>query len=135
MRFAATILLISIGLVGCQYIEEKPEPEKPTTVARMVGRVASIHESDGFVLVEGFGDTRLGDGLLLTTKGPMGRTASLMVTGEKLGRYSAADIKAGELEVGDAVYAQPFETEEDEESFTGDLQPVPAQNMPMQIPR
>lgn len=61
--------------------------------------------------MEGFGSLKLGEGLLLSTRGQEERTATLVVSGERLGRFAAADLKAGDVAVGDAVYARPIMAE------------------------
>ncbi len=104
-------LILSIAACGWFSDEEpEPEPEGP----RLVGRVASVHADHGFVLVQGFDDVKLADGSMLTSRGEDERSASLLVTGERAGRYSAADVKAGTVEVGDAVFARPKVAEEGE---------------------
>lgn len=60
-----------------------------------------------FVLIQAYGPWHVPDGATLTTRGPDERTANLMVTGEKLGQFAAADIRSGEVAVGDAVFLQP----------------------------
>jgi hypothetical protein len=72
--------------------------------------VASVHAKEGFVLIEGYGEVVPAAGLLVTTRGE-GRAATLSVTGERSGRYAAADIKGGEVAVGDAAYGRPVREE------------------------
>lgn len=105
------IPMLCLALSACGWFSEEesePEPEGP----RLVGRVASVHGEDGFVLVQGFDDLKLGEGLILTTRGEEDRAASLVVTGERAGRYAAADVKGGTVEVGDAVFARPAPDED-----------------------
>lgn len=102
---------ICLVLTACGWFdgpEEAVEPEGP----RLVGRIASVHADQGFVLVQGFDELKLGEGLLLTTRGEDDRAASLVVTGERAGRYTAADLKGGSVEVGDPVFARPKAEEE-----------------------
>lgn len=87
----------------------KPQdaPKKPTTTApKLVGRIASIPSDKRFVLIQSYGKWETESGAILTTLGPDSRTANLRVTGEKLGEFAAADVQSGEVEKGDAVYAQ-----------------------------
>lgn len=86
----------------------KPEDEKKSPVAegpKLVGRIASIPADKRFVLIQSYGKWEMETGAVLTTRGPEERTANLRVTGEKLGDFAAADIQAGTLEKGDAVYS------------------------------
>jgi hypothetical protein len=95
-------------MVACG-VGEDEEPEAPATTApRLVGRIASVHRSEGFALVENLGNLKLEQGLLLSTRGEERRTATLVVSGERLERFAAADIKSGDVSVGDAVYARPL---------------------------
>ncbi|MCU0795265.1 MAG: hypothetical protein MUF31_04935 [Akkermansiaceae bacterium] len=103
MNFRA-LLLLSFCWVSCA---DKPEEEESSpTAPKLIGRVASVHEKEGFVLIEGYGEFTPGSGLLVTTRGE-GRSATLVVTGERSSRYAAADIKGGEVKVGDAAYGRP----------------------------
>ena len=113
---------LCLFLPACGWFGEEEEVEEPTG-PQLVGRIAAVHEEHGFVLVQGFNDLKLGVGLLLTTQGEGDRTGSLMVTGERSGRYSAADIKSGDFEVGDAVFARPKREEKVPE--IGNTQKVP----------
>ena len=106
-------MLVAFSMGACGWFgEEEEEKEVSKTAPRLVGRVASIHESEGFVLIENFRSLTLGEGLLLSTRGEEGRASTLVVSGEKMGRYAAADLKSGTLEVGDEVYARPLLAEE-----------------------
>ncbi|MCH7227722.1 hypothetical protein [Haloferula sp. A504] len=120
-RFPSFLLCLLLSSCGW-FSEEEEEVEEPSG-PQLVGRVAAVHADHGFVLVQGFNDLKLGVGLLLTTQGEGDRVGSLMVTGERSGRYSAADIKAGDIEVGDAVFARPKREEEGPEA--GNTQKVP----------
>lgn len=102
-----------------QKSEEKTASERPI----LVGRVSSIPADRMFVLIQSFGSWNVDTGSILTTQGPDGRAANLLVTGEKLGQYAAADIQSGSLEIGDGVYAvtkipRPLEAPAEEEPKT-----------------
>ena len=99
--------LTTVFLAACA--SQSPEPETNTrgTKPELVGRVASLSPDGRFVLVQSYGPWRVEPGSTLTTRGPEGRTANLLVTGEKLGQYAAADIRSGALASGDAVYFLP----------------------------
>lgn len=105
-------IVFAMGSCGWFAGEEDDEPISKTA-PRLVGRVASIHEAEGFVLVESFRSMTLGEGLLLSTRGDEGRLATLVVSGERMGRFAAADLKSGNLTVGDEVYARPMLAEEE----------------------
>jgi|GEM_PF-890778 len=99
-----------ISFISCAAFHSKPNPQPPeksnsTSVGpELIGRVASIPADRRFVLVQSYGKLKLEVGQILTTRGPDQRTANLLVTGESLGEFSAADVQAGLIEVGDAVY-------------------------------
>ncbi len=108
------LTMVSCGFIGGDKGDE--EKERPSATApKLVGRIASINEKERFVLIEGYGEWRLGDDLLLSSFGGENeRSATLMVSGERMGRYTAADWKSGELKVGDQVYARPLKEVEPE---------------------
>jgi hypothetical protein len=81
---------------------ERPAAEGP----ELVGRIASIPADKRFVLIQRYGSWNIEAGTILTTRGLEERTANLLVTGEKLGQFAAADIQSGIVEIGDAVYSQ-----------------------------
>ncbi|MEM1082893.1 MAG: hypothetical protein AAGI48_02130 [Verrucomicrobiota bacterium] len=115
--FRLAMLACLIALPGCGFFGddvEEPEATAPTA-PRLVGRIASVNEAQRFVLVEGFGEWRLGEGLLLSSVGPASeRTASLIASGERMGRFAAADWKSGDVQVGDQVYARPLKVRDGE---------------------
>jgi hypothetical protein len=80
----------------------KPAPDPP----KIVGRVASIPADKRFVLIQSYGKWNIGTGTILTTRGEDERSANLLVTGEALGEFAAADVQSGSVEVGDAVYSR-----------------------------
>ena len=71
---------------------------------RIVGEIASVHAVEKFVLikryVQGGG---FGQDTLIASVSPEGVTCSLALTGERLGRYYAADIQEGNPSKGDVV--------------------------------
>ncbi len=72
--------------------KENPQDHAP----KLVGRV----------LIQSYGTWKIGQGELLTTRGPEERSANLLVTGESLGQFAAADLQSGTVEIGDAVYSR-----------------------------
>ena len=100
---AFTLLLSGCGLFGGKMDKE----EKPSTDApKLVGRIASIPADKRFVLIQSYGSWKVAQGELLTTRGPEERSANLLVTGESLGQFAAADLQSGAVEIGDAVYSR-----------------------------
>lgn len=107
----SALLLIALLCLGCAgEPDEETKPGAPPP--RLVGRVASVHEHDGFVLVEGYGEVTLIQGVTLLTRGGENRAGTLEVTGERQGRFVAADVKGGEVAVGDGTYIRVAETPE-----------------------
>jgi hypothetical protein len=82
--------------------KENPQDHAP----KLVGRIASIPPDKRFVLIQSYGTWKIGQGELLTTRGPEERSANLLVTGESLGQFAAADLQSGTVEIGDAVYSR-----------------------------
>jgi hypothetical protein len=81
-----------------------PKPKAPTG-PELVGRVASIAPDRKFVLIQSLEAWKQPAGAVLTTRGIEDRSANLLVTGEALGQFAAADIQSGNVEIGDAVYS------------------------------
>jgi hypothetical protein len=83
--------------------EEKGKKGDPAAL-RIVGEIASVHAVEKFVLikryVQGGG---FGQDILIASVSPEGVTCSLALTGERLGRYYAADIQEGKPSKGDVV--------------------------------
>jgi hypothetical protein len=106
----AFICLLSVFVVSCADDEDdKPIPidkTGKTVPPKLVGRIASVPADNRFVLIQSYGNWNISSGTILTTRGPEDRTANLLVTGEAMGQYAAADLQAGTLKVGDAVYSR-----------------------------
>jgi hypothetical protein len=127
------IALFACSLVSCGMLKpaktenpvEKPKVDPP----KLVGRIASIPADKRFVLIQSYGKWNIGTGTILTTRGENDRTANLLVTGESLDQFAAADLKSGTLEVGDAVYSrhvpQPSEPSSVPKAPSPSLAPVP----------
>lgn len=102
--------LIAATLSNCTLFKKSPDkqdPDKPKTEApKLVGRVASIPPDRKFVLIQSYGPWKSDAGAILTTRGPENRAANLLVTGEKLGDFAAADLQSGTVEIGDGVYSR-----------------------------
>ncbi len=102
--------LLALFVVSCADDEDdKPIPIDKTGATippKLVGRIASVPSDKRFVLIQSYGDWKIGADTILTTRGPDERTANLLVTGEALGQHAAADLQSGALDVGDAVYSR-----------------------------
>jgi hypothetical protein len=112
MEFRFLILLPVIGCLthgSCawQKAKAKPAAKAPAAQAKLVGRIASLPADRRFVLIQSYGVWTVATGAVLVARGPDERTANLLVTGEALGQFAAADIQSGTLEVGDAVFFLP----------------------------
>lgn len=97
-------------LAGCSWFgggksnseDENPADKRP----QLVGRIASIPAGNKFVLIQSYGIWKIETGTILTTRGPDERSANLLVTGEAMGQFAAADLQSGTVEIGDAVYSR-----------------------------
>jgi hypothetical protein len=111
-------VLANCGLLGKTFAkdgkddtkkEESAEAELPPV--RLVGEIASLHREEGFVLIHRYAQGNFGKDGLLSSMSPDGTTASLRLTGERLGRYFAADIQEGSPSQGDLVIARRLPAE------------------------
>ena len=128
LRLLPLLALALAGLSSCSLLkkDEEEKPEVSATKPSLVGRVASVQEGSGFVLIESYGPWKVPDGGLLSGIGKEGRTSNLVATGEKLGQFSAADIRSGVAKVGDSVYYRPIK----EESGPGTSVETPSPSQP-----
>ena len=111
------VLILATGLTGCGLLGRlfKRDGRKPAKGSeqvgkgmkepsmRSVGEIASVHTGEGFVLIRRFAQGRFGTGDLVASFNPDGTTSSLRLTGERLGRFNAADIQEGTPRKGDVV--------------------------------
>ncbi|MBK1791541.1 hypothetical protein [Persicirhabdus sediminis] len=115
----------SAGLVcscGGNEEEEKPVSSQPRSV--LVGRVASVNKQGQHVQIRRYGSWRIPFGAIVTSQGDNGRMASLQPSRERLGEYISADIRSGEVEVGDGVYVmQLVDSESEAQSLTPKVAP------------
>ncbi|MFY7818194.1 MAG: hypothetical protein ACOVRB_07500 [Akkermansiaceae bacterium] len=100
------IVLLSSLLVSCASKNKDAEDQKPgeRETTQLVARVQSRPGTKDFVLLEAYGKWTLDEGVILYSYGNDGRSATLVTSGEKLGQFVAADVKSGDVAVGDAVY-------------------------------
>jgi len=136
MKILCVALLISL-VSSCankkQPVEKKPKEEKEY-IDKLVGRVLSYDADSAIVLIQAYGKWRVAEGEIVYTRGPEGRTASILPTGESTGHYVAADYRSGELQGGDGVYWRQRNervdssggdtSEQESESTTRDTPPV-----------
>ena len=102
-KVALSSLLVFCFLSACGSSPKEVEVGKPIQEIRLAGRVQRVNSSSGFVLIRRYGGWRVGDDEIVESRGE-GRTANLLPSGERLGEHIAADVRSGEVEVGDAVY-------------------------------
>jgi len=109
MKSVAVLALASALLFPSCATEDEPIPVDKTGEMlrpKLVGRVATVPSDKRFVLIQSYGEWKVAAGSVLTTRGTHDRTANLLATGEAMGQYAAADVRAGEVMVGDAVYSR-----------------------------
>jgi len=98
---------LAVILAGCATSEKGEEEQQSTKRPVLVGRVASMPKGQDFVLLQSYGAWSVPPGVPVYCVGPEGRLANLLPTGEKMGQFLAADLRDGEVQVGDAVYYRP----------------------------
>jgi hypothetical protein len=132
-----SILAIAmLALPACGWFKGKnqdPPKDPPSPSApELVGRIASIPPEKRFVLIQSYGKWNVSTGTILTTRGAENRSANLLVTGESLGQFAAADLRSGSVEVGDAVYSRhvPKPDEPSESSATPAASSPPLPEIP-----
>jgi len=127
LRLFPLLAVLLAGLSSCSlFKDEEEKPAESETKPKLVGRVASVPAGNDFVLIEAYGAWKVPDGGLLSGIGTEGRTSNLVATGEKLGQFSAADIRSGVAKVGDSVYYRPIK----EESGPGNHVETPSPSQP-----
>ncbi|MFT5633541.1 MAG: TM2 domain-containing membrane protein YozV [Rubritalea sp.] len=111
----AVVVLVGVCFLSSCVVSKTVEVEKVEQAQRdkLVARVASVNVVANYVLIQRFGRLVIPEDSMLYTLGSNARednnTASIKVTGERLGQFLAADITSGTLVVGDAVYLRTFE--------------------------
>jgi hypothetical protein len=92
------------GKAMAQGQDEEKDQESASASLRVVGEIASVHLVEEFVLIKRYVQGgKFGQGTLIASVSPGGVTSSLALTGERLGRYYAADIQEGRPSKGDVV--------------------------------
>ncbi len=105
MKRLCILLTLILGACANEPENSKPSPPK-TTGPQLVGRIASFPADKKFVLIQSYGRWNIQSGTILTTRGDNDRSANLLVTGESLGQFAAADVQSGQVKIGDAVYSR-----------------------------
>jgi hypothetical protein len=127
IKLMLNILLMLFVLSGCGSSPPKEEPPKEAVSKRLAGRVQRVNKASQFVLIRRYGYWRVDEGDIVVTSGE-GRAANLLPTGEKLGEHIAADIRSGEVEVGDSVYIRKILTSKKAKPSGEVEKPVPIEN-------
>lgn len=116
MRAIFAVSLHVFVLSSCNFFQKK-EPEAPKkSPIRILGEVTSVHPAQEFVLFKRYGPGDIPERGLFSARSVDGRRAvSLNPTGEKLGRYYAADYtKDADLpRMGDLVVISTLSEESD----------------------
>lgn len=71
---------------------------------RVAGEIISVNSDEQYVLIRGY--TRgggFGRGTVILSVSPNGQTSSLKISGERIGKFHAADIQQGSPTKGDVV--------------------------------
>lgn len=123
---AAGVLLPGCGVVR-KWFGSKPRMVKVNPGIRLAGRVYKVNKEAGYVMIRRYGPWRVGEGEVVEARGEK-RTANLHPTGERLGEHVAADIRSGEVEVGDGVYVRRIVTSARGHSSTGPEKPDESSN-------
>ena len=105
MKMISVVPLLLVCLLPSCGSKPDPnaEPTQEIQKNRLAGRVERVNLASEFVLIRRYGPWRVGEHEVVISRGG-GRSANLLPTGEKLGEHIAADIRSGNVEVGDAVY-------------------------------
>lgn len=96
-------LIGALLLPSCGFFKKKKKAVPRNSNIRLSGRVQSVNKDAKSVIIRRYGPWKVDEGQVVESRGE-GRTGNLIPTGEKLGEHVAADIRSGEVEVGDAVY-------------------------------
>ena len=90
-------------------VEEQESEKVGSASMRVVGEIVSVHAAEKFVLIKRYAQAGgFGPATLVASLGSGGGTCSLVLTGEQLGRYYAADIQEGTPSEGDVVVIRQF---------------------------
>ena len=127
IKLMLIFLLLLIVLPGCGSSTKEEKPVEDAVSKRLGGRIQRVNKASQFVLIRRYGYWRVDEDDIVVSSGE-GRTANLLPTGEKLGEHIAADIRSGEVEVGDAVYILKILTSKKTKSSEDVKNPVSFEN-------
>lgn len=127
------LLLCACGVLlllpSCGLFKKKPQVTLSHPKERISGRIYQVNQTEGYVLIRRYGPWRVGDEEIVESRGE-GRTANLLPSGERLGEHVAADIRSGEVKVGDGVYIRRIATSQDTITSTEREKPAPSDIKP-----
>ena len=117
MRHMCSAALLVSLLCGCGTKVKQGEGKKEQTEEEVkrfetIGRIASVNKEDRFVLIQEFKESKLPAGTTLTSFGADGERTNLRLSGERMGLFSVADVRAGQVAVGDTVQLLRLKTPE-----------------------
>ncbi|BDS08682.1 hypothetical protein NT6N_37220 [Oceaniferula spumae] len=125
LRLIVVGCLTALLLPSCGLFKKKEKPVLRTPNIRLSGRVQTVNKDSKFVLIRRYGPWKVDEGEIVESRGE-NRTANLAPTGEKLGEHVAADIRSGEVEVGDAVYIRRVVKKDKPQTPAATTKPQPA---------
>jgi hypothetical protein len=102
----AAALAVLGAIPGCASKEEGIQAA-PAPLAKLVGRVATVDVAGHYALIQVYGTWSVPDEDLLRVQSDVNGASTLRPTGERQGRYVAADIVSGSPGTGDAVMYLP----------------------------
>ncbi|MFK7909398.1 MAG: hypothetical protein AB8F34_02230 [Akkermansiaceae bacterium] len=132
IRFLIFTILCAGCLTSCAYLRQfigsNPKVVMAEKDVRLAGRVERVDTAGGYVLIRRYGPWRFDASEEVAESRAEGRTANLLPTGEKLGEHIAADIRSGEVEVGDAVYIRLIKASRKPETSSNPEKLTPSDN-------
>ena len=132
MRVMKKLVLLVCGVVlltaSCGLFRKKPKIVLPNTGIRLAGRVERVESTANYVLIRRYGPWRFDPETDIVESRGGTSTANLLPTGEKLGEHIAADIRSGQVEVGDAVYIRRIKASQNPKPSTEPEKPAPVKN-------
>lgn len=84
--------------------EQGKAQEEMKAAVRVAGEIASVNSEESYVLIRRYSrGGGFGRGTVILSVSPEGKTASLKLSGERIGKFHAADIQQGSPAKGDVV--------------------------------
>lgn len=118
MKYPLIITVLPLLALSSCGLLKKDEATKPTVEIgdRPVGRVDKVNKAGRYVFIRRYSSLKLDDNDLLESRAEtdgVSRSANLLATGERLGEHVAADIRSGDVRVGDNVYIREIKNSEE----------------------